>query len=34
MTLLGWVFLIVSWALILTLVAFCFIKIFKKKRID
>lgn len=34
MTLLGWLFMLVSWALILSLAAFCFKRIFKKKKID
>lgn len=31
---LGWIFLVLSWACILGLVFFCFMKIFKKKEID
>ncbi len=34
MTVMGWVFLSVSWILILSLSAFCFYKIFKKKELD
>ena len=34
MTVLGWIFMLVSWTLILSLSAFCFIRIFKKKKID
>ncbi len=34
MTLLGWLFISVSWALILGLVIFCFRKIFGKKELD
>ena len=34
MTGLGWVFLIVSWGVIIGLVIFCFLKIFRKKEID
>jgi hypothetical protein len=34
MTLLGWIFFLVSWACILGLAGFCFVKIFEKKKID
>lgn len=34
MTTLGWIFLTVSWTLILGLAVFCFIRIFKKKDIE
>jgi hypothetical protein len=34
MTLLGWMFIFISWALILGLAVFCFKKIFEKKRVD
>jgi len=30
----GWVFLILSWGAIIALVAFCFYKIFTKKKVD
>jgi hypothetical protein len=33
MKLAGWIFLIVSWGIILGLTAFCFIKVFSKKEI-
>jgi len=29
----GWMFLIISWGLILGLTAFCFIKVFSKKEV-
>jgi len=29
----GWIFLAVSWGLLLALTAFCFYKIFRKKRL-
>ena len=34
MTALGWLFIFISWTLILGLVVFCFTKIFRKKKID
>jgi hypothetical protein len=34
MTFLGWIFMLVSWGLILSLAAFCFMRIFEKKKID
>ena len=34
MTLLGWVFLVLSWTAIIGLVIFCFIRIFSKKEMD
>ncbi len=34
MTTLGWIFISVSWSLILGLTAFCFYKILKKKKLD
>jgi len=34
MTIMGWMFLSVSWILILILAVFCFYKIFKKKELD
>jgi len=34
MTIYGWVFITVSWFLILGLAAFCFYRIFRKKEID
>lgn len=30
----GWAFLIASWAFIISLAAFCFYKVFTKKRVD
>jgi len=30
----GWIFLILSWAFIFSLTAFCFIRIFTKKKVD
>jgi hypothetical protein len=30
----GWVFLAVSWAIIMGLTTFCFYKIFTKKKVD
>jgi hypothetical protein len=30
----GWVFLILSWSFIVGLVAFCFFKIFTKKKVE
>jgi len=30
----GWAFLVLSWGFIVTLVAFCFYKIFSKKKVD
>ena len=34
MRLSGWIFLILSWAFILALTAFCFYKVFTKKKVD
>ena len=34
MTLSGWIFMVISWGLIIGLVVFCFIKIFRKKVVD
>ncbi len=34
MTTLGWVFMSVSWFLILSLAVFCFMKIFTKQKVD
>lgn len=34
MTSLGWIFMIVSWVLILGLAVLCFCKVFKKKEMD
>lgn len=34
MTLLGWIFMFVSWLFILGLVVFCFYNIFRKKEMD
>lgn len=34
MTVLGWLFIFVSWTLILSLAVFCFVKIYKKKEMD
>jgi len=34
MTFFGWVFMLVSWGLILTLAAVCFSRVLKKKKID
>lgn len=33
MTLEGWVFLIISWGIILGLTIFCFVKVFSKKEL-
>lgn len=33
MTIGGWLFLVLSWGIILALAAFCFIKVFAKKEI-
>ena len=30
----GWVFLMVSWGIILSLTTFCFIKVFSKKELN
>ena len=34
MRLSGWIFLLLSWAFILILTAFCFYKVFAKKKVD
>jgi hypothetical protein len=34
MTITGWIFISVSWVLILSLAGFCFMKIFMKKDLD
>jgi hypothetical protein len=34
MRLSGWIFLALSWGFILSLTAFCFWKVFTKKRVD
>ena len=34
MKLSGWAFLIISWGFILSLLLFCFYKIFTKKKVD
>ncbi len=34
MTALGWLFIAISWILILGLTVFCFKKIFEKKKVD
>jgi len=34
MTILGWIFIIISWGAILALVVYCFTKILRKKVID
>ena len=34
MTILGWVFMIVSWAFILVMLAYCFYRVFTAEKID
>lgn len=34
MSLAGWVFFILSWGFILSLLIFCFIRVFSKKKFD
>ena len=34
MTPLGWIFMVLSWATIIGLTFFCFLRIFSKKKID
>jgi hypothetical protein len=34
MTLLGWIFMIVSWTVILTMLAYCFYRVLTAKRLD
>lgn len=34
MTFMGWLFMSVSWVLIMLLVLFCFMRILRKKKID